>query len=130
MDKLYQIAKEEHICIDYHSMKKLSAFSMPYTIVIDPQKMNNRQKIKECLAHELGHHKRNAFYKISSNLETKEWQEERATRWAVQELIPADELKKAMHQGNTEIWQLAEHFDVSEEFMAEAMRVHIVKGNI
>lgn len=130
MEKLYQIANEEHICIDYHPMKKLSAFSLSRTIVIDPSKIRSRRKLKECLAHEIGHHKRNAFYKISSSLETKEWQEERATRWAVQELIPAQDLKEALRQGYTEIWQLAEYFDVSEEFMSEAVRVHTVKGNI
>lgn len=73
---------------------------------------------------------KNAFYNISSTFETRERQEERATRWAVHELVPADELKAAFDEGYTEIWQLAEYFDVSEDFMRDVIRVHTVKGNI
>ena len=73
---------------------------------------------------------RDAFYTIETSLETKQRMEERATRWAVLTLIPADELKKALHEGCTEIYQLAERFDVSCEFMAEAIRIHKLKGNI
>lgn len=130
MDRLYHLAREKNIEIDYYSMKKLTAFSMPNAIIINPQKIKTQRQTKECLAHELGHHIKNAFYNISSTLETRERQEERATRWAAQELVPADELKAAFDKGYTEIWQLAEYFDVSEDFMRNIIRVHTVKGNI
>ena len=130
MDRLYQLAWEKNIEIDYYSMKKLTAFSMPNAIIINPKKIKTQQQTKECLAHELGHHMKNAFYNISSTFETRERQEERATRWAVEELVPADDLKAAFDEGYTEIWQLAEYFDVSEDFMRDVIRVHTVKGNI
>ena len=56
--------------------------------------------------------------------------EERATRWAVQELIPADKLLSAFKNGYTEVWQLAEYFNVTENFIKDTIRVHKVKGNI
>lgn len=130
MDRLYQLAREKNIEIDYYSMKKLTAFSVPNAIIINPQKIKTQRQTKECLAHELGHHIKNAFYNISSTLETRERQEERATRWAVEELVPAEELKNALDEGYTEIWQLAEYFDVSENFMRNVIRVHTIKGNI
>lgn len=38
MDRLYQLAWEKNIEIDYYSMKKLTAFSMPNAIIINPKK--------------------------------------------------------------------------------------------
>ena len=130
MNTLFKIAEEKNIKIDFFRMKKLKAFSMSHVIVINPDKIRTTREKKECTAHELGHHMRNAFYNIESTLETRARQEERATRWAVEQLIPADKLKTAMKAGYTEIWQLADYFDVSVEFMIDAVRVHKLKNNI
>lgn len=130
MDKLYQLAKEANIEIDYYPTKKLKAFSIPHAIIINPQMTKNEQEIKEIFAHEMGHQATGSFYKFNSKFETRSRAEERATRWAVQTLIPAEDLKSAFEQGYTEIWQLAEYFDVSEDFMKDTVRVHTVKGNI
>jgi Zn-dependent peptidase ImmA (M78 family) len=130
INKLFQLANKEHIRINFFPMKSVVAFSMPNEIVINPRKIHSRIELKECMAHELGHHERYAFYSILSTYETKSRQEEKATRWATQFLIPKDEIKKAVKSGCTELWQLAEYFDVSERFMLEAIRVHRAKGNI
>ncbi len=130
MNGLLQIANEENIKIDFFPMKKVKALSIPRSIAINPNKINTNRELKEALAHELGHHMRNAFYTIHSSLETKKRQEERATRWAVQTLVLAEEIKKAFKKGYVELWQLADYFDVSEEFMADAIRVHRLKGKI
>lgn len=127
---LYNIAEKNNIVIDSFRMKAVKAFSMPNIIVLNPNLVKTSQETRECIAHELGHHMRNAFYNIESTFETRERQEERATRWAVQELIPVHELKKAIKNGYTEIWQLADYFDVSYEFMVEAIRIHKVKGTL
>lgn len=130
MNRLFQIANRDHIRINFFPMKSIKAFSMPNEIIINPKQIHNHIEFKECVAHEMGHQKRNAFYDISSTYETKSRQEERATRWSTQFLVPVDELKKAVRLGYTETWQLAEYFDVSEKFMLEAIRVHKLKGNI
>ena len=130
MIALYDVAKQEGVDVDFFSMKSVKAFSLPKTIIINPSLVKTLQEFRECLAHELGHQIKNAFYSINSTLETRSRQEERATRWAVAQLIPADELREAIKKGNTEIWQLAEYFDVSYKFMADTIRVHRLKGNI
>lgn len=130
MTSLHSIAEKNNIEVDYFPMKKLKAFSLAHTIIINPELVKTVREEKECMAHELGHQIKNAFYDIDSTLETRARQEERATRWAVQKLIPARELKEALKKGYTEIWQLAEYFDVSCEFMADAVRVHKLKNNI
>lgn len=43
--------------------------------------------------------------------------EYRAMRWGALYLIPLDEFIKAIAEGLREVWELAEHFDVTEEFI-------------
>lgn len=130
MNGLLEIASDENIKIDMFPMKTVKVVSIPTAIALNPNKIETNRELKVILAHELGHHKRNAFYNISSTLETRERQEERATRWAVDTLLPAAEIKKAFKKGYTEAWQLAEYFDVTEDFVKDAVRVHKLKGRL
>lgn len=130
MNGLLKIANDEDIKIDFFPMKEIKVVSLTNAIALNPKKVETNRELKVILAHELGHHKRNAFYKISSTLETRERQEEKATRWAVDTLLPAEEIKKAFKKGYTEVWQLAEYFDVTEAFVNEAVRIHRLKGHL
>lgn len=130
LNKLYEIADTNKISVYHYPLHPVKSISIPNFIGIDVDSLHTTIEEKELLAHELGHHIRNAFYKIHSPIETKRRMEERATRWAVLTLVPAEELKKALHEGCTQIYQLAERFDVSDEFMIEAIRIHKLKGNI
>lgn len=130
MEKLYKKAKENNILIEYFPMQKVKALSIPRTIVINPLKINKKSEKKTCIAHELGHQCTNSFYRINSPLETKSRLEERATRWAVNELISAEDLKQAFKKGLTEVWQLAEYFEVTEDFIRDAVRVHKLRGDL
>ena len=71
-----------------------------------------------------------AFYNTYSPLDIREKQELKADRWAVSRLVPASELFEALESGTVEIWALAEHFDVTEDFMRKAIEIHRVKGNL
>ncbi len=73
------------------------------------------------LAHELGHCETGAFYSLDSAAETRGRCENRANRWAIKTLVPADELLSALQGGITDLWALAEHFDVTEDFMSKAV---------
>lgn len=130
MNGLLEFAKEEHIQIDFFPMKKIKACSIPRSIAINPNMIENNRELKECIAHELGHQATGSFYKLRSRFETRSRMEERATRWAVQKLISADSLKKALEKGYTEVWQLAEYFDVPENFIKDTIRIHKLKGNL
>lgn len=76
------------------------------------------------LAHEIGHCETLAFYNAYSPLEIREKHEARADRWAVSKLVPVGELTEALKHGINEIWALAEHFDVTEDFMRKAIKIH------
>lgn len=130
MNGLLKIANDEHIKIDFFPMEEVKVVSIPKSIALNPNKVETNRELKVMLAHELGHQKRNAFYNIRSTQETRKWQEERATRWAVDTLIPFDDIKKAFKKGYTEIWELADYFDVTEDFIKDAVRVHKIKGRL
>ena len=55
--------------------------------------------------------------------------ENRADKWAVTALIPVDALDDAVADGCTEVWELAERFQVTEEFVRKAVCWY-VHGNM
>ena len=48
-------------------------------------------------------------------------------KWAIKKLAPKDEMITAMKDGNTEIWQLAEYFGITEDMVKFAMWVYFDK---
>jgi len=73
------------------------------------------------LAHELGHCKTGAFYNRWAARDLRQKHEHRADKWAIERTIPAAELDEAVAAGCTELWQLAERFGVTEDFMKKAV---------
>lgn len=134
LKELYRIADQQNITVDLFPLGKRQALSlMELTgecyIAIDPDKLTGEADERNKLAHELGHCCTGAFYNQYSHYDCRKRQENRADRWAIQQLIPADDLDEAIALGCTEIWQLAEHFGVSEEFIRKAVCYH-VHGNL
>lgn len=132
--RLYRIAEEEGIEVDCFALKKREALSLmddsgQCFIAIDPfQLLSNRdEKLK--LAHELGHCVTGSFYNRYATRDCRQKHENAADKWAVTQLIPPEALDEAVAEGYTEVWELAEHFDVSEEFMRKAVCLH-VHGNV
>ncbi len=81
------------------------------------------------LSHELGHCATGSFYNIYATVDCRQRHENRADKWAITHLIPVDHLDEAVASGCTEVWQLAEHFGVTEEFMRKAV-CYYVHGNM
>lgn len=73
------------------------------------------------LAHELGHCKTGAFYNRWAARDIRQKHEHRADKWAIERTIPKWELKQAVADGYTDLWSLAEHFNVTEDFMKKAI---------
>lgn len=88
---------------------------------------NSQQRVK--LAHELGHCITGSFYNRYATADCRQRHENRADKWAIQKLIPVEALDDAISNGSTEIWDLAEQFGVSEDFMRKAI-CYYVHGNI
>lgn len=128
--ELYDLAAENNIQIDHRRIKTMIAFSIPGSIAIDLSQLQTLAETKVCLSHELGHEFKNAFYNLRNTFETRERQEERANRWAIHNLLPVSDLKCAVESGITEVWELAEHFDVTEDFIRDALRLYTMEGSL
>ncbi len=101
----------------------------PYSVIMLHKKIEHRQRLTRCiLAEELGHHftcganiiafARSAPYHVEKIERMAAW-------WAVQYLVPFDGLVQAVlreHARTTH--ELAEHFDVTERFMATSLRLY------
>ena len=81
------------------------------------------------LAHELGHCMTGSFYSRHAAVDSRQRHENRADKWAICQLITAEALDKAVADGCTEIWELAERFGVTEEFVRKAV-CYYVHGNL
>lgn len=81
------------------------------------------------LIHELGHCVTGSFYNRYAAVDSRQRNENRADKWAVKKLIPVEALDDAIAEGCTEVWELAERFGVTEEFVRKAVCYH-VHGNL
>ena len=81
------------------------------------------------LGHELGHCVTGSFYNIHAAVDHRRRHENRADKWAIARLIPVEQLDDAIAEGCTELWQLAERFGVTEEFVKKAV-CYYVHGNL
>ncbi len=73
------------------------------------------------LAHEMGHCVTGAFYNRYARRDLRRKHENRADRWAIERIIPRDDLDLAVAGGCTTLWELAQHFGVTEAFMRKAV---------
>lgn len=88
---------------------------------IDHSKIDDCAEEYTILIHEKGHFDSGAFYTMSSPYPLKEQAERRADRAAILQYIPLEELRDCLAGGIVEIWDLAEHFGVTEEFMRKSI---------
>ena len=73
------------------------------------------------LGHELGHCVTGSFYNRYAARDVMQKHEHRADKWAIEQIVPVDELDEAVAEGHTELWDLAEQFGVTEAFMKKAV---------
>ena len=123
---LYQYAEQRDIEVDWFPLPVTPSLSVKLpdnscAIGIDPWKMETLAEELVCLAHEVGHCETDSFYDPTTGLPVKQKCENRADRWAIRKLIPREEFLSAVAEGCTTVWQLAERFNVTEEFMKKAM---------
>jgi Zn-dependent peptidase ImmA (M78 family) len=85
--------------------------------------MRGREE-KTRLAHEVGHCETGTYYVRHMPKICRRRNENRANRWAYENVLPFCEIQAALDEGNHDIWELAEYFDVTDEFMAGALRYY------
>lgn len=131
---LYDMAKQQNIEVIQHPMKGNGSISIMLDdgdcyIGMDRSVQDGGIQERVHLGHELGHCATGSFYNIHAAIDCRQRHENRADKWAITHLIPVDDLDQAVADGYTEIWELAEHFGVTEDFMRKAVCFY-VNGNV
>lgn len=128
-DRLYLEAEESGITVlcgaELPLTKSLSAV-LPdgeMFIGIDDEAMCTRADERVHLAHELGHCVTGAMYNYRCPIKTRGRCERIADVYAIKKLVDEDELRRVIDErcGDISIWELSEHFDVTEDFMRKAV---------
>lgn len=131
---LYDLAKQQNIEVIQYPMSINGSMSIMLEdgscyIGIDESVQDGGVQERVHLSHEIGHCATGSFYNIYAAIDHRRRHENRADKWAIQQLIPVDDLDEAIAQGYTEIWELAEHFGVTEDFVKKAV-CYYVHGNV
>lgn len=126
LNKLYELTEREGVQVFSFPLNARDALSVmdddgKCYVAIDKQKIKSDAEEISKLAHELGHCATGAFYNVYSPLNVRRRYENIADKWAIKHLISQEELERAVSAGYTEIWQLAEYFNVTEPLMAKAV---------
>lgn len=90
-------------------------------VFLDFSKIRSTRLLRGVCYHELGHAATGALHKVDSPYELVERSEYRANRWAAQHYLSEADFRSAFKDGCTELWQLAEYFDLPESDIQKAL---------
>lgn len=80
---------------------------------------------KACiLAEEIGHYETSSGDILDQTDTGNRKQEYTARRWAYHKLVPEENIRFAIADGHTEIWDMAEYLDVDEAFLRDALKFY------
>lgn len=131
---LYDFAKQQNIEVVCFPLAETGSMSLMLDsgacfIGMDSSVRDGGIQERVHLGHELGHCATGSFYNIYAAVDCRQRHENRADKWAIRKLIPVDDLDDAIADGCTEVWELAERFQVTEEFIKKAV-CYYVHGNV
>ena len=134
LPELYAQASQQNIPVLRYPMEQCGSMSVMLSdgrcyVGMDSSLRDGGVQERVHLGHELGHCVTGSFYNIHAAVDSRRRQENRADKWAVLQLIPVDDLDDAVAQGCTELWELAERFGVTEDFVKKAV-CYYVHGNL
>jgi Zn-dependent peptidase ImmA (M78 family) len=129
LNKLYELADSEGIVIDDFPMGTISAQSQMLLdgscyIALDSRQFHTQADEKVALGHEVGHCLTGSFYNRYSLFDVRTHYERRANKKAAYMLIPLDELIAALESPWGSVFDLAEHFGVTEDFMRKTLEIY------
>lgn len=121
LNAVYDCIEHNNINLYNIELESTPSLSVDGVIGLDRTKVLSMAQEKVILAHELGHCVTGSFYNIHATCDIRGKHEHRADVWSYKVLLPYDALKQAIRDGYTEVWQIAEYFDLTEEFTAKAI---------
>ena len=92
-----------------------------YAVFLDFSKIRSTRLLRGVCCHELGHVATGALHKVYSPFELVERSEHRAISYVAEHYLTEDAFREAFRSGYTELWQLADYFDLPERDIAAAL---------
>lgn len=135
MHYLIALAESENIAVDYLKLRRpIQGFycreSGCQPVIGLSHALHSDHRLHRCvMAEELGHHFTSAGERIAKRHHSLQDRltidkiEYKALRWAAMHLVPEDDLLDVIGEGLFEVWELAEHFEVTENMMRFRMRL-------
>lgn len=118
---IYQEAEADGIEVHFQHFCTQPSMSVPGHIGIDTDKLQTTAEEATAAAHELAHCDTGSFYNVYSPIDSRRKNENRADRYAILRYIPEEELLSAVRSGLQELWQLADYFGFTEDFIKKAI---------
>lgn len=134
ISSLYALAEEQNIPILHFPLPENGSMSVQSAdgrcwIGVDAEILDGGVRERVHLAHELGHCMTGSFYSPYTRIDSRRRHEYRADKFAVKTLISVQALDDAVAEGCTELWELAERFGVTEDYMRKAV-CYYTHGNV
>ena len=141
MQRLYEVAEKEGLLIEEQAPLPEGFYGLYYNddhchpIASLSREIYGQRKLERIvLAEEIGHHLTTTTHclpKMFQNYQHRlhiSREEYRASRHGSAILITANELLGALAQGIDEIWDLAEHFNVPDDYMKFRLKIWEASG--
>lgn len=92
-----------------------------YSVGLNFEQIRTARQLRTVTMHEVGHLHTGALHKVDSPFQLVEQSEYRADADSFRRYLPVSEIADAMQKGYTEPWQLAEYFDLDEDYIKKAL---------
>ena len=115
------IGEYEHLIIEERPMVNDGLYA-DGCVWINQDMPTNR---KACvLAEEVGHYETSSGNILDQTDTGNRKQELTARKWAYNKVVPEEKISEAISSGYTEVWEIADHLDVDERFLREALKYY------
>ena len=115
------IGEYEHLIIEERPMVNDGLYA-DGCVWINQDMPTNR---KACiLAEEVGHYETSSGNILDQTDTGNRKQELTARKWAYNKVVPEEKISEAISAGYTEVWEIADHLDVDEQFLREALKYY------
>lgn len=115
------ICEYEHLIIEERPMVNDGLYA-DGCVWINQDMPTNR---KACvLAEEVGHYETSSGDILDQTDTGNRKQELTARKWAYNKVVPEEKISEAISAGYTEVWEIADHLDVDEKFLIEALKYY------
>jgi len=113
-------AYPEDVRYEYVALEELTTrFRISFNYQLEQMPDNAQRDVILEIIHK--HYMSGAFYRAYSPFEVKEQAEHRAFAASVEKYLPVNEILNCYKMGMTENWEIAEYFNLEEEFVEKAV---------